>query len=140
MPDIGTCERCKQRFSYALIHNGFNDSAYAYCNSCGCTAFFSAWSPVPDGVSISFHQCITSDIEPYLKSCDCGGHFRAGAAPRCPHCKHPLAAEVAAEYLEANAPGTAKGWQWQRNWIGLYSIIVEGRSVKAPWITQPGPL
>ena len=137
MPDTGTCEHCDQQFSYALLHNGFNDTAYAYCDICGCTALLSAWSPVPDGVPIRFHECIGKDVEPYLKQCSCGGHFRAGASPRCPHCKHPLSAEHATEYLEANAPGTSKGWRWQHNWMGLYCVIVEGLNVKDPWINQP---
>jgi hypothetical protein len=135
MPDIGTCENCDQQFSYALIHNGFNDSAYAYCDICGCTAFFSAWEPIPNGVSLRFHGSIDEEIEPLLERCSCGGHFRADASPRCSHCEQPLSADEAGKYLEANALGTAKGWRWQRNWRGLYCIIVEGRRVKSPWKT-----
>ena len=31
----GTCESCESSFPYYLIHNGFNDSTYAYCDHCG---------------------------------------------------------------------------------------------------------
>lgn len=31
------------------------------------------------------------------------------------------------------APGTAKGWRWQRNWSDLYSIVVEGCVARNPW-------
>lgn len=36
--DIGQCETCGENFTYQLIHNGLNESAFAYCNRCGCTA------------------------------------------------------------------------------------------------------
>ena len=41
----GTCESCGHSFDYMLIHNGFNDSAFAYCDSCGMTALFDRGVP-----------------------------------------------------------------------------------------------
>lgn len=38
----GTCEECGRDFPYYLVHNGFNDSAYAYCEDCGQTALLAA--------------------------------------------------------------------------------------------------
>jgi hypothetical protein len=32
-------------------------------------------------------------------------------------------------YIEANAPGAAKGWKWQGSWSGLYCLIVDGCEV-----------
>jgi len=40
-----------------------------------------------------------------------------------------LSAVTATSYIESNAPGTKKGWRWQRNWSGLYGIVIEGRRV-----------
>jgi hypothetical protein len=137
MTHFGVCEHCRQQFSYLLIHNGFNDTAYAYCDTCGRIAFFSAWSHVPEGAPMRYHQCIAKETEPFLKRCECGGRFRAGTAPRCPHCKNPLSAEIAGSYLEENAPGSATGWRWQRNWIGLYCIVVDGNRVDEPWRDRP---
>jgi hypothetical protein len=77
MADTGICEHCDQQFAYDLLHNGFNDTAYAYCDTSGCTALLSAWSKIPLGAPIRFHTCINKAVEPYLKSCSCGGHFRA---------------------------------------------------------------
>jgi hypothetical protein len=131
---IGQCDQCKQKFSYALIHNGFNDTAYAYCDSCGCTAFFDAWKPRPNDIPMQFHQCIGKEVEGFIRPCVCGGHFKAGASPRCPHCKHELSADLATTYIEANAPGTAQGWRWQKNWTGLYAMIVEKLVAKDPWL------
>jgi len=39
----GSCEHCRHEFPYALIHNGFNDSAFAYCDACGTTSILSGW-------------------------------------------------------------------------------------------------
>src|ERR1041384_1349194 len=113
MSGVGTCEHCRRAFSYRLIHNGFNDSAFAYCDRCGCLAILSHWSKWPKAI-IPGIGGIKPEIEMYLAPCSCGGRFRADAAPRCPHCHQILSAEEAATYIEANAPGTAKGWKWQR--------------------------
>jgi hypothetical protein len=44
-----------------------------------------------------------------------------------------LSPEAATGWIEANAAGTAKGWNWQRTWSGTYSIVIEGRMVKDNW-------
>lgn len=129
----GVCEHCHQVFDYSLIHNGFNDSAYAYCDTCGCTAVISAWSPKPEGVPVRVHQRIGSDVENYLDRCACGGKFTAGASPRCPFCRSTLSAIEATTWIEANAPGTAKGWRWQKNWSGLYCIVIANHLARDPW-------
>lgn len=134
--DVGICEHCKRHFKYMLLHNGFNDSAYAYCDTCGCTAVISGWSPKPDQVTLRVHQRIDSEIEDYLERCGCGGHFVTNGSPRCPLCKNRLSATAATRWIEANAPGTAKGWRWQQSWSGIYCIIIEGHSVGDPWKPQ----
>jgi hypothetical protein len=68
-------------------------------------------------------------MESYIQPCECGGRFKRGAAPRCPHCCQPLSAESATSYIESNAPGTKKGWHWQRNWSGIYCIVIENNRV-----------
>ena len=133
------CQACKHTFGYKLLHNGFNDSAYAYCDSCGETAVFSGWSPnVPKGVDIGLHGPLKQAVEPLVQPCKCGGAFQGSAAPRCPHCGERLSVEEATEYLERNAPGTAKGWRWQRRWNGLYAIVIEDRMTKDPWTEDAG--
>ncbi len=74
-------------------------------------------------------QEICAAMEPFLKPCECNGAFRRGSSPRCLHCKQPISADPA-PYIETNAPGTAKGWRWQRNWTGLYCIVIEDRWVE----------
>ncbi|HUQ86416.1 MAG TPA: hypothetical protein VM096_02590 [Vicinamibacterales bacterium] len=139
----GTCESCGHQFGYTLIHNGFNESAFAYCDQCGITALFDGWSSsAPKDISIGLHGPITPEAEVRAAACACGGHFLATAAPRCPACHATLSAEKAADYIERNARGTSKGWRWQRNWRGLYAIVIEDRLASDPWhsdIDPPSP-
>ena len=132
--DTGHCGECGRSFRYDLIHNGFNDSAYAYCDRCGKTSILSGWHEgVPEGAGLKLHQVIGQGVERFLCLCECGGSFRRGAAPRCPHCRAELSAAGATEFLEKNAPGTKQGWRWQQSWEGLYCIIIEGRSISDNW-------
>jgi hypothetical protein len=126
------CEHCETIFSYSIIHNGFNDSAYAYCEKCGRLALLDGWK-APKGTKCRFHQSILPEAESELEVCECGGHFKNGASPRCPKCGSCLSPEKAASWIEANAPGTAKGWRWQKSWTGLYSICIENNLVKDNW-------
>lgn len=135
--DIGYCETCHQQFGYHLIHNGFNDSAYAYCDRCGETCLLNLWQ-LPTGIEVEDYGVIPESIEPALRSCRCGGVFKKGASPHCPHCNTSLSAVEAAKYIEANAPGANAGWRWQRSWEGLYSIVIEGRVSKDCWKEKIG--
>jgi hypothetical protein len=130
--DIGDCEHCKKQFGYYLIHNGFNDSSYGYCDTCGMTALLDGWK-APKHVRLTLHQSITPEVEPSLAQCTCGGTFRAGGSPRCPHCNEPLSAIRAAEYIESQVDGTKKGWRWQRSWTSLYCIIIEDNVAHDVW-------
>jgi hypothetical protein len=42
----------------------------------------------------------------------------------------PLSAQVATQYIEANALGTKKGRRWQGNWHETYCIVLEKREVQ----------
>jgi hypothetical protein len=134
---VGQCLTCYKEFSYQLLHNGFGNSAYAYCDRCGCLASLSAWfNGTTPNVRIKYQGPINLEAESYLAPCSCGGAFRASASPRCPHCVAPIDAVAAASYIERNAPGTKGGWQWQRSWDGIYSLMVEGRIVNNNWVSQ----
>jgi hypothetical protein len=123
----GSSEHCQKDFRFELWHAGFGDMSYAYCDGCGMVATIDYsnkdLSKLPP---ISPHyQVIDTELEPFLHPCACGGRFRKGAFPRCPHCKEPLSAEYAAGHIERSSPGSAKGWRWQRSWVGLYCIAIE---------------
>jgi len=83
----GECPACGHQFDYCLIHNGFNESAYACCDSCGITALLDGWW-MPRDVRIPLHGVIPAKHEALLAACSCGGQYRYGAAPRCPHCHY----------------------------------------------------
>jgi hypothetical protein len=129
---VGTCEHCSSTFDYYVVHNGFNRSSYAYCESCGRTALLyrPEW---PLAVSIPFHYEMASWVEEQLPPCNCGGRFRPDAAPRCPTCKATLSANEATQWLEAQAVGTNEGWGWQRSWQGLYCIVIDNRVIEYAW-------
>jgi hypothetical protein len=134
----GTCQTCKGSFSYRLLHNGMNESSYAYCADCGMTALLDTRDQDRAVDGIPRHQAITAGGERLLAACACGGRFVPGASPRCPRCRQPLSADEAASWIEAQAPGAAKGWRWQRNWDGLYAMIIEERVVTNPWRRESG--
>src|SRR6185437_11177695 len=100
---------------------------------CGCTALL-GWYTRSKNIAIHPFKRIDKSIVSFLNPCSCSGRFTASAEPRCPTCLHHLSAVKATSWIEANAPGSAKGWRWQGNWENdLYCIIVEGKSVADPW-------
>jgi hypothetical protein len=134
MADLGSCELCGKHFSYNLLHSGFNDAAYAYCNGCGRTALCDADAAAARRVPLRSHRCIGPETETHLRPCECGGHFTANAAPRCPHCMQELSALNAARWIEDNAPAAPAGWRWQNNWTDSYCLVIDGRRAGNPWM------
>ena len=131
----GQCADCGYTFRFQLVHNGFNESAYAYCDLCGQTAFLSGWSKqIPPLAGFTTRGPIAASVERWLAPCSCGGHFKAGAEPRCPQCRARLSAVSATKYIEASAPGARQGWRWQQAWDGLYAIVIDDRLVNDPWL------
>lgn len=134
---MGSCDACGKSFSYRLIHCGFSDAAYAYCERCGLTALLSGWDQgIPAGALPRVHGVIDRVSEAYLRTCECGGTHRTDAPPRCPACKAAISAETATAWIEADAPGTKLGWRWQRSWTGLYAIVIDDRMVSDNWIAK----
>ena len=131
----GTCDKCTGTYAYYLIHNGFDESCYAYCSACGMTAVIDTEYKDRTAEGFPPHRSISSRAEQFLAPCSCGGAFKAGAAPRCPHCNQRLSATAAASWIESSAAGSAQGWHWQGDWEGLYAIVIEGHLVSNPFRT-----
>ena len=127
----GSCEHCTNEFRFELIHNGLNQSAYAYCNQCGMVALLDVGSE--DRPGIPRHRAISAEGEALLSGCSCGGRFRSDAVPRCPKCRGALDAAKASEYINAAIQPVAAGWKWQSHWHGLYCMVVEKRFVRNNW-------
>jgi hypothetical protein len=137
--DIGSCDKCHGKFPYQIIHNGFNDTAYAYCDTCGITTFVGGWDDTdkPTDAPLNIHGPILPATEPWLRPCSCGGRFRHNASPHCPLCNAVLSAEAATSFIERNAEGTRSGWRWQRSWSGIYCLIISDRVTKNNWSQVP---
>src|SRR6266700_4091727 len=120
----GDCEHCHRVYRYSLWHSGFGDNAYAYCDECGMLATLNYGNQtVADFPRLpTQYQQINEEWESLLRPCECGGRFRAGAEPRCPHCRQVLSATYAAGHVEKQSIGAPKGWLWQRNWGGVYCL------------------
>lgn len=91
------CPSCGKTIEYRIIHNGFNESAHAYCDKCGMTCVLNDASPkIPrecryfERQSADIYRIIDKNVEKFLQTCKCGGNFRHDALPRCPHCKAEL--------------------------------------------------
>jgi hypothetical protein len=123
----GDCEHCVKRYNYDLWNAAFGDFSYAYCDFCGMLATLDhRHSDVAHLTSDSSqYQEIDAEWEPFIRPCECGGHFRKGASPRCPHCLARLSAEYAAVHIQRTSVGAPRGWRWQRNWTGPYCIAIE---------------
>ena len=142
----GYCSHCHQYFRYYLIHNERNDTAYSYCDTCGMLSLVGGHGddriPMQLEQRLLMHRVITRDLEEYLEACDCGGHFRSDSVPRCPHCQVVLSPVRCSDWIESGASANRSlkaklfkrfRWRWQRNWTGLYSIVIEDRYVKNNW-------
>src|SRR5215469_13380532 len=120
------CEHCQSRFEYWLCHCGMVESMYAYCDSCGKTAVLSEWDKrMPRLRDCPGQQEICAAMESYLLLCDVEVVSKKERLLDL----HILSAELATSYIEANAPGSEKGWRWQRSWIGMYCIVIEDKRV-----------
>ncbi len=131
----GDCEHCGQAYRYSLLHAGFGDCSYAYCDCCGQLATFSYSSSFLLSMPriVSPHQVIDAAWEPFIRSCTCGGTFRREASPRCVVCTQPLSALYATGHFEHNFASNGRNWRWQRNWTDTYCLEIEDP-------TQPGAM
>ena len=69
------------------------------------------------------HQVIDEAWEEFLRPCNCGGHFRRNAAPRCmvclSHSRRAPAAHIESGFIRQSH------WRWQLNWTGNYCVDIE---------------
>lgn len=123
----GDCEHCSRTYRYMLLHAGFGDFSYAYCDCCGTLAAFAYTNKDLSNLPpiSTRNEEIEAIWEPYLRPCSCGGSFRKGSAPRCVYCNSVLSAEYAASHIEKNSVCAARGWRWQRNWRDMYCLVIE---------------
>ncbi len=140
---IGRCDKCSRQFNYSLMHCGFGDCLYAYCDNCGKTAFFDDYKPPNELKGFvrysSVNYIIPEQLEPFIEKCSCGGNFKHDASPRCVHCKQTLSPIEANKYIKSDPPDK-EGWYWQNNWTGIYAIIIDDNKVNDNWKLYPPKL
>ena len=133
----GQCESCGQAFYWYPIHNGFNNSFYAYCSRCGTTAILDFWgTPLTrhPGVAKLVAGEIPNQIEDLLQPCSCGARFRAGSKPRCPHCGHELLPRAGPNGEAANEPQrTRQDWPLTWNPAQIYCVIINDKVAYNPF-------
>ncbi len=110
---MSPCLRCTkatanivpETYRYMLLHAGFGDFSYAYCDCCGMLAAFAYTvqrSREPAANLPNRNQVIDARLGSLiLRPCSCGGHFRKGASPRCVYCNSPLSADMRQATLSA---------------------------------------
>lgn len=133
----GECDACGQMFRWYTIHNGFNNSFYAYCSGCGTTAILDFY-----GTPLTQHPAVAKliageipkQVEDLLKPCTCGSRFLPGARPRCPNCAHELLPRAGAnDYASAGSQRKARGWPLTWNPAQIYCVIINDRVVYNPF-------
>lgn len=140
---IGKCDRCSGQFNYSLMHCGFGDCLYAYCDRCGATAFFDNYK-FPNELKIflrysNSNYVIPKHLEPFIEKCNCGGNFKHDASPRCSNCHRILSPIEANKYIKSDQPDKT-GWHWQNNWTGTYAIVIEDNKIWDNWKLYPPKL
>lgn len=133
------CLGCRRNLRYRFIHNGFNESVYAYCDSCGKLATLDTNNGhVPRLVSQrdrdDWASAIDTSFESELEPCACGGRFCRGAAPRCPYCRRSLTLDDFRDPPSFATRvlcrlGLSRTWLGPRSWTGLYSVVIEDNRV-----------
>ncbi len=138
---VGICDKCKTSFNYYLIHNGFNETSYSYCDHCGKTCLLDEYSEeIPRKCQWFFetdkrYEKISDKLEGYLKKCSCGGSFKRNASPRCPHCRQELDPVEVNKFIYNDVRPEYKGkFLWQNNWNGIYAIVIENNKIDNNWI------
>lgn len=131
---LGWCDKCRIEFNFSAIHNGFNETTYAYCDTCGKTCFLEEYfKEIPEKCKWFFdtaqrYEKISERLEPYLEKCSCGGNFRRNAVPRCPQCRQKL------DPLEVNKHVKSdEKYKWQNDWTGIYAMIIKDNKVYNNW-------
>lgn len=92
------CPTCKVRTVVDQpepFHAGWNDEGFLYCEKCPEIVVFSSYDPFYSALVGSKQPWVLAQnekraVEEHIRLSSCGGRFRFGAQPRCPHCNEPL--------------------------------------------------
>ena len=92
------CRFCEYKINISypnIIHSGFNENGFMYCDSCPNLLTWSIFD-------FNYEQLINNKvpwllnddekniIERSVIKCECGGNFKFSAQPRCPNCNNEI--------------------------------------------------
>ena len=91
-PECKEVSRLPQERPY---HAGFSNQGFLYCDACPALLKFSSYNKIYTSLVHDRHPWMLSDaemknVESHLRACQCGGHFRFAALPRCSFCMAEL--------------------------------------------------
>ena len=88
------CKKCKRVIRYYL-YSGMGDVApHFYCDSCSNVFFRESDNHLLHTQGPT--ESLLNQLAASLPECPCGGRFRPGMNPKCPHCKFELVHQATA--------------------------------------------
>ena len=133
------CPSCGERCTVDVLSSGFDESEYLYCDRCSGVALLDFYAGEA-GVLARLGKdrwwrwrasaADMASIEAALRTCECGGHFRFSAVPRCPKCGAGF--DLAAVKGQLGAGEWWRADTWRPSDDG-YCLIIDGRSIRNPF-------
>ena len=87
------CAHCKRKMVLkGPYHAGFSNQGFLYCDKDSTILVFDTFNRCYNNVIPNKHPWMLTiqerqTVEHRLKPCPCGGLFKFGNKPRCPHCE-----------------------------------------------------
>ena len=91
MRSASVCVHCGRALEFDRFHAGFSDQGYMYCDRDSTVVTWSSFDSTYSALTENTHPwMLTAEakrvVERSIVDCPCGGQFRFGNLPRCPHC------------------------------------------------------
>ena len=82
--DFKPCPSCDESIGYYWFSGMADMAPHFYCDHCSNIYFNNEHRELVRVGELT--QELLDTIETTLPACSCGGHFRSGQNPKCPHC------------------------------------------------------
>src|SRR5258708_6847015 len=95
MRKAGGCGQRGTSMEFDRFHAGLGDEGYMYCDRDATVITWSSFDPTYSSMVHNTHPWMLTDaekriVEAAIIECPCGGRFRFGNPPLCPHCSGDL--------------------------------------------------
>ena len=138
-----TCLSCGARCTVDVLSSGVGESEYLYCDRCSGAALLDFYASESSTLvhlgkdrwwQWRASAADMASIEAELRTCECGGHFRFSAVPRCP--KRGAGLDLAAVKRQLGASEWWRADTWRPSDDG-YCLIIDGRAIRNPFRRRP---